>query len=127
MKAIELIIVAVLIFGAGCTQQPPTLQLTSTGEAFFVHLQEGFSGEFVRVVVDGKEVFSGKPTTDPRLGFAEQFAGSAQTTSITLTVEIPSKTFKSTHSLDLTKARGIGISIVNGEVMIIQANAFGYD
>ena len=65
--------------------------------------------------------------TDPRLGFAEQFAGSAQTTSITLTVEIPSKTFKSTHRLDLTKARGIGISIVNGEVMIIQANAFGYD
>ena len=47
-------------------------------------------------------------------------------TSITVTIVMPKEIFKSAHYIDLT-ARGIGISIVDGNVKIRQANAFGYD
>jgi hypothetical protein len=112
----------------GCSIQSPSRTLPpADGTAFFVHLQEGFSGEPVRILVDNKVLFEGKPATDPRLGIAEGFSGSTAATNISLTIEIPDKNIKSTHNIDLTAARGIGISVLNGKPAIIQANAFGYD
>jgi len=103
------------------------VQPVTGDESFFVHLQEGFSGESTRILVDGKLLFEGNPTTDPRLGLAEQFAGSTTSTRISVTIEIPGRNIKSTHSIDLTNGRGIGLSVANGKVRIIQADAFGYD
>lgn len=127
MKAASCIIATAIIFVVGCTQQRETSQSAPKNESFFVHLQGGFSGKNVQVFVDGCSLYDGRPTTNPLDGLAEEFTGSARSTSITVTVAIPGENLKSTHHIDLTKARGIGISIVGGKVKIRQANAFGYD
>ena len=123
-----LTIVLALALCVGCSRKHPSqVQPVAGGEAFFVHLQEGFSGEPVRVLVDGELLFEGKPTTDPRLGIAEEFSGSASSTNINLTIEIPSRSIKRTHSVDLAKAKSLGISVHNGKVSMVQANSFAYD
>ena len=117
-----------MVLCTGCTQQRPSQKPSvADGKAFFVHLQEGFSGDAVRILIDGELIFKGRPTTDPRLGIAEKFSGSAPSTNINLTIEIPGRNIKSAHNIDLTKAKGLGISVQNGKVSIIQADAFGYD
>ena len=118
----------VLLLCAACAkQQLSRVEPDVGGEPFFVHLQEGFSGEPARVLVDGIVLFEGKPKTNPLLGIAHEFTGSAASTDITVTIEIPKKSIKSTHNVDLKNARGLGISVQNGKVTIVQANAFGYD
>lgn len=117
-----------LILCFGCSKQHPNkLQPVAKDEPFFVHLQEGFSGEPTKISVDGKLIFEGNPKTDPLQGVAHELTGTASSTLINMTIEIPSKKIKSTHSFDLIKAKGFGISVVNGQISIVQANAFGYD
>ncbi len=122
------VFVLALLLNAGCAKQQ-SFQSPShvEGSPFFVHLQSGFSGERMRVVVDGDQVFEGKPITNPLLGFAHEFGGSTDQTNMTVIIEIPEKEIYSTHIVDLTKAQGLGISVVNGKIVIQQANSFGYD
>lgn len=129
MKISTLLVVGLgIALCAGCTKElPPPVQPVATSLAFFVHLQEGFSGEAVRIGVDGNLVYEGNPTTDYLLGSAHGFAGSAKLTDIVLRIEIPTMKIDSTHKIDLTKAKGMGISVQNGKVTVVQADAFGYD
>jgi hypothetical protein len=116
-----------LIICIGCSVQAPHQVPVSVGESFFVHLQEGFAGELVQIYVDEKKLYEGKPITKPHLGIADNFTGSAVSANIDVTVKMPSRSIDSTLHVDLTKARGLGISILNGRVSIHQANAYGYE
>jgi len=116
-----------LILCVGCSVEPPRpVPPVPMRESFFVHLQEGFVGERVQILVDGRQLYDGKPITKQQLGLADKFVGSAASSRISVTIRIPSRNINSTLQVDLTKARGLGISILNGEVSIFQANAFGY-
>lgn len=129
MKIITLLVVGLAIaICAGCTKQlAPDAELVAESTAFFIHLQEGFTGEAVRVSVDGNLVYEGNPTTNPLLGIAHEFTGSAKSSDIVLRIEIPSLKIDSAHKIDLATAKGLGISAQNAKVTIVQANAFGYD
>lgn len=125
MKVVSCIVA--IVFIVGCWQQEEAPRIEYENESYFVHLQDGFSGENVQILVDGHTHYDGRPTTNILHSFADEFTGSVRSKIITVTILIPKENFESTHHIDLSKARGIGISIVNGNVGIRQANAFGYD
>ncbi len=117
------ILAAAFLFSfLGCSQKPQI-----SPPEYSIDLQEGFSGEVVQVLIDDKSVYGGKPQTNELLGVADRFVFDSESTTITLTVVVPAKNVNSTHSLDLSRAKCIGISIRNGDVEVIQANGFGYD
>lgn len=97
------------------------------GQSFHVDLQDGFRGDPVQVFVDDQMVYAGKPITDELLGIAGTLSFHTTRTGVVLRVIVPAKAFDEQSTLDLTKAKGIGISIDQRRLRIQQADAFGYD
>ena len=104
--------------GAGV--EPPT------GTSFAVHLQDGFTGQRVRLLVDGALVFEGRPQTDPRLGLAHAVAGRTERSSVEVTLEREDGPPRSGR-FDLAGGVAIGVSLEGAEIVMRQAPAFGYD
>jgi len=97
------------------------------GQKVGLDLQDGFSGRKVIIRVNNKIIFEGNPKTDERIGFAGGTTFHADTRFIDLNIQVPSERLNSTMTIDLNKARGIGISIQEGKVSIIPRDGFGYD
>jgi hypothetical protein len=119
-------ILAILVI-VGCTGPPSTPSPTPPEVSFAIHLQEGFTGDFVRITVNDEILFEGRPATDPRLGIAEQIQSTAKSSTITLGVEVSGEQLLSSRAIDVSKGHVIGLSLVSGEVKVVQAEAFGYD
>lgn len=78
MKVVLCIVGIAIFFVVGCTQQHETPQVEHKNESFFVHLQDGFSGKNVQVLVDGRTLYDGRPTTNILHSYADEFAGFAR-------------------------------------------------
>lgn len=92
-----------------------------------LHLQEGFFGKRVIVSVNARVIFDGTPETDPRLGQAATTNFDTNSRYVDLNIQIPSDGINSTTIVDLNQAKGIGVSIRQGKVSIVQKDYFGYD
>ena len=105
---------------AGCASHPALSAPLTDNAIIYVDLQEGFTGEVIRVYIDGQGVFDGKPMTDLPLGQAELISASAATTNITMTIEAPERHFKSERNVDLEKGTFLGVSLTTNDVYLIQ-------
>jgi hypothetical protein len=132
MKArLNALATAALLLGA-CTAittnpAPTPIPTPATGHAFNIHLQEGFEGDEVLIRVDGALVYQDAPETNPVLGLAETLGARAAGKEIALTVEVPAQGIDHTQTLNLDDGLAVGISLYQGEVLVIQADWFGYE
>lgn len=110
------------------TDPTPTLIPTvAAGHDFYIHLQEGFQGDDILIRVDGALVYQDAPETNPLLGLAETLGARAAGKTVDLTVEVPAQNIRHSQSLNLDDGLAVGISLYQGEVLVIQADAFGYE
>jgi hypothetical protein len=132
MKArLNALATAALLLGA-CTTimtnpTPTPIPTPATGHDFVIHLQEGFEGDDVLIRVDGALVYQDAPETNPVLGLAKTLSARAADKKIALTVEVPAQHINHTQILNLDDGLAVGISLHRGEVLVIQANGFGYE
>lgn len=106
---------------------PTRIPTPAAGHDFDIHLQEGFTGDDVLIRVDGALVYQGAPETNPVLGLAETFGARAAGRTFALTVKVPAQHIDHTQNLNLDDGRAVGISLYQGEVLVIQADWFGYE
>lgn len=112
------------------TEKPATVETSKPApaeHAYEIHLQSGFDGKPVTVQVNGKQTYTGNPETDYTIGLADTIRGVAQSPSIELVVEVPSKRVLSTLTIDLTKGKLIGINVGKGKLDYRQSNDFQYE
>ena len=122
--------VALLLGACTATTLDPTptfIPTPAAGHDFHIHLQEGFKGDDILILVDGILVYQDVPETNPVLGFAETLGARAAGRKIALTVEVPAQHIDHTQNLNLDDGLAVGISLYQGEVLIIQADWFGYE
>jgi hypothetical protein len=106
---------------------PTSIPTPATGHDFGIHLQEGFEGDGVLIRVDGALVYQDAPETNPVLGLATTLGARAAGKEFALTVEVPAQHIDHTQTLNLDDGLAVGVSLHQGEVLVIQANGFGYD
>ena len=106
---------------------PTPIPTPVAGHDFDIHLQEGFTGDDVLIRVDGALVYQGAPETNPVLGLAETFGARAAGRTFALTVKVPAQHIDHTQNLNLDDGLAVGISLYQGEVLVIQADWFGYE
>jgi hypothetical protein len=101
----------------------------SSNFPFFIHLQEGFSGERQAVItVDGREVYRGKPKTFDQLGLAQVVPVTNSSARPVLIFRIPDRNLTWSNKVDLASGTALGISMTtNGAVQFLQSTNFGYD
>ncbi len=112
------------------TEKPATVEPSKPApaeQAYEIHLQSGFDGKPVTVKVDGKQIYTGSPETDYTIGLADTIRGVAQSPSLELVVEVPSKRVLSTLTIDLAKGKLIGINVGKGKMDYRQSNDFQYE
>ena len=112
------------------TEKPATVEPSKPApaeQAYEIHLQSGFDGKPVTVKVDGKQIYTGSPETDYTIGLADTIRGVAQSPSLELVVEVPSKRVLSTLTIDLAKGKLIGINVGKGKLDYRQSNDFQYE
>ncbi len=93
-----------------------------------VDLQEGFTGEPVTVLVDGKELYRGTPKTRQQIGLAESRSFDLPTHRLTLTVALPSSDLSGSMEVDLREDVWVGV-VLSPEKQIQLRSAptpFGY-
>jgi hypothetical protein len=100
------------------------VSLRPAKSAFFRHCAHWYT---VTVTVDGRLVFKGNPTTNPVLGLAKHVPAWAASSSPVLRVTIRSPKVDWTETVDLNKGKAIGLAVINGKIVVRQANGFGYD
>lgn len=109
------------------TPHATQVPLPATGHDFEIHLQDGFQGDRVRIRVDGALVYDGMPQTNPVLGLAETLGWRAANTTFALTVEVPAQGINHTQTLSLDDGLAVGITLYQGQVLVVQANGFAYE
>jgi hypothetical protein len=125
-----LMVVALLLSACTATTIDPTptpIPTPAAGHDFGIHLQEGFTGDDILIRVDGALVYQGAPETNPVLGLAETFGARAAGRMFALTVEVPAQQIDHTQTLNPDDGLAVGISLYQEEVLVIQANWFGYE
>ena len=117
----------------GCGREQPHRYVMPVSpdatNTFVIHLQEGFDGSCEALVtVDGREVYRGKPTSNPVVGLADTFSAAAASPRPVVSFTIPSRQITWTQQLDLTAGATVGITVnKTGQVEVRQAAEFGYD
>lgn len=94
-----------------------------------VHLQDGFSGEPVRIRLDGKTVIENSAvTTRPQLGLAEIIPLELPAGRHTLEVQVPAHTQAETITLQPGQELHLGLSLGpdGGLSLRISESPFGY-
>jgi hypothetical protein len=94
-----------------------------------VHLQDGFSGEPVRIRLDGKTVIENPAvTTRPQLGLAELIPLELPAGRHTLEVQVPAHTQVQTFTLTSGQELHVGLSLNpdGGLSYRISESPFGY-
>ena len=118
---------------AGCSREQTqhTVIPTPSGatNSFVIHLQEGFYDSREAVIkVEGREVYRGKPKTNPLLGFAAGVSAVATSPHPVVTFTIASKRISWSQQIDLSAGPAVGITVTkSGQVEVRQAPGFGYD
>ena len=93
-----------------------------------IHLQEGFDGDEVVVLLDGREVFSGESvTSNALLGLAETITLETDTEGHEVTVELPRHGLSGHASVPASERCYVGASRSAGQLeMTVSAEPFGY-
>jgi hypothetical protein len=90
-----------------------------------VHLQAGFDGSRVVLIYDGREIYRGNPETMVLLSFALEvpFVRDEKTTGV---LEVRTQGGDHRLTIDWTKGRAVGVSLIGKEIRVSQAASFGY-
>jgi hypothetical protein len=111
---------------SGCSRKTNTHQMNNLE----VHLQSSFSGnDEVTVTVDGREIYKGKPKSDPILGAATGVTVSNVSAHPILTFSMPSKSIYWSNQINLSAGKAIGFSwmpINSNGLEVRQATNFIY-
>ncbi len=93
-----------------------------------VDLQEGFTGEPVTVLVNGKELYRGTPKTRQQIGFAESRSFDLQSEHLSLTVAMPTSGLSKSMDLDLRQDVWVGVNFSPEKSIVLRtaSTPFGY-
>ncbi len=93
-----------------------------------VDLQEGFTGEPVTVLVNGKELYRGTPKTRQQIGFAESRSFDLPSERHSLTVAMPSSGLSKSMDLDLHQDVWVGVVLSPEKSFLLRTatTPFGY-
>ncbi len=87
---------------------------------FFVDMQSGFHDNTVQVLVNGRELFNKKITTDAIIGMAGSTYMKLTDTKVKLTVKVQDLKIEKEFDIDIEKGTYIGINRNNKELLITQ-------
>jgi hypothetical protein len=94
-----------------------------------VDLQEGFSGDAVEVLFDGKAAFrKSNVSTRTQIGFADSVEAQVDSGAVDLTVSLPAKGLSNSAVLTVSEPTYVGVSVspAGGIKFEISQAPFGY-
>ncbi|HEY2883484.1 MAG TPA: hypothetical protein VGJ15_13645 [Pirellulales bacterium] len=94
-----------------------------------IDLQAGFHGEEVTIKLDGRQIYTGQPTTNEIVAVAAHCRGGSSFQSPVIRIAVPRWEIDSTFRINLSNGNHVGLSISNQHkaVMIQAQQPFGYD
>lgn len=114
--------------------QTPDFPFSIVGEAVYgmsklrVDLQEGFAGDAVNLLINGRESLRKEGVTTKNLvGLANSSEIEVPDGPITIEIQVPTKNLSKTISLETSATKYLGFSIENGRIgHVISQRPFGY-
>jgi hypothetical protein len=93
-----------------------------------IALQEGFEDTTVVIRVAGREAFNkDHVNTKLQIGLADSFDVAVESGSVSIEVELPSRSLSKSIELQVPEAIYLGVSVISGRIEYkVSAQPFGY-
>jgi hypothetical protein len=87
-----------------------------------INFLEGFNNDIARLIVDGKEVFSGALTTRMQISMAHKLEVETNNIYVKIKLMITNKNLQKSITVDVSRSHHIAFSIVGDAIKLIQKN-----
>ena len=92
-----------------------------------IDIKEGWTGEHLSVLVDGREVFAGAVSTRLQIGLADQVETTVAPGPVTVEAVVAATNLRAALEVHVTGEYWVGISLgADRIVMVGQSRLFGY-